>query len=114
MPRPQGAPEKCERPLVGVEHHLLCVARIGAREHHAAVAKAYVRDLDDRRHAVQQDDLVAPIKLIGLARRKHQRHIGVRRRARVVLPPADRIAANGGVTSLVTEAAQFFVQSDER
>src|SRR5208282_6069766 len=33
-----GAPEEREGPLVGVEHHLLRLAWIGAREHHAAVA----------------------------------------------------------------------------
>ena len=71
-----GAPEECERPLVGVEHHLLRFARIGAHEHHAAVAKANVRDLHGRRHPVHHNDLVAPVELIGLARRKGQRHKG--------------------------------------
>jgi hypothetical protein len=111
---PASALEERKRPLVGVEHHLLRLARIGAHEHHAAVAKTDVRDLHDRRHAVQHDDLVAPIKLVGLARRKSQRHISIRRRTRALLAPGNRIAANGGITSLVTEAAQVLVQSDER
>jgi hypothetical protein len=45
-----GAPEEGEGPLVRVEHHLLRLARIGAHEHHAAVAEADVRDLRGRRH----------------------------------------------------------------
>ena len=67
---PAAAPEKCERPVVGVENHLLRLARIGAHEHHAAVAEADMRGLHDRRHAVQHDDLMAPIELVGLARRE--------------------------------------------
>ena len=35
-----------------------------------------MRDLDGDRHAVEQHDLVAPVELVGLARRKAQRHIG--------------------------------------
>ena len=72
-----GALEKRERPLVSVEHHLLRLARIGAHEHHPAVAEADVRDLHRRRHAVQHDDLVAPVELVGLARREGQRDEGV-------------------------------------
>ena len=36
-----GASEKGEGPLVRVEHHLLRLARIGANEHHPAVAQAH-------------------------------------------------------------------------
>ena len=85
-----GALEECERPLVGVEHHLLRLARIGAHQHHAAVAEADMRDLHDRRHPVHHDDLVAPVELVGLARRERQRHKGIRRRARVRLRPGAR------------------------
>jgi hypothetical protein len=62
-----GAPEECQRSLVRVEHHLLPLARMGAHGHHAAVAEANVCDLHDRRHAVQHDDLVAPVELVGFA-----------------------------------------------
>ena len=47
-----GAPEERERPLVRVEHHLLRLARIGAHEHHTAMAEADMGDLHGRRHAV--------------------------------------------------------------
>ena len=109
-----GAPEERERPLVGVENHLLRLARIGAREHHAAVAKADVRDLHDRRHPVHHNDLVAPVELIGLARRERQRHIGGRCRAHALLPPGDCIAPDRGVAARVSESAQFLKNPDQR
>ena len=55
-----GAPEHGECPVVRVEHHLLRLARIGADEQHAAVTEPDMGGLYGHRHAVQQDDLVAP------------------------------------------------------
>ena len=63
---------------MGVEDHLLRLARIGTHEHHPARAKPSVRDLHRRRDAGDQDNLVAPVELVGLARRKGQRHEGFR------------------------------------
>jgi hypothetical protein len=102
---PTRAFEECERPVVGVEHHLLGLARIGAQEHHPAVAEAEMRGLHDRRHPVHHNGLVAPVELIGLARRKRQRHKGIRRRAHTLLAPGDRIAADSRVAALKAEAA---------
>ena len=62
---PAGALEEGEGPVVGVEHHLLRLARIGPHEQHAAVAEPDVRNLHDHRHPAQQDDLVAPVELVG-------------------------------------------------
>lgn len=64
------ATKEGEGPVVGVEHHLLGLARIGPDEHHAAVAEPNMGDLHGHCHAVDQDDLVAPIELVGLARRE--------------------------------------------
>jgi hypothetical protein len=50
-PTRAGAPEECEGALMCVEHHLLALARIGAHEHHPAVAKPDMRHLQGRRHA---------------------------------------------------------------
>ena len=97
-----------------VEHHLLRLARIGAHEHHAAVAEPDVGDLHRRRHAVHDDDLVAPVELVRFARRERQRNVGVRRRTRVLLAPVRRIAANRVVASIVTEAAQLLVNANQR
>src|ERR1700679_1805756 len=44
---PAGALKERERPFVGVEHHLLRLPRIGAHEHHPAMAEAEMRDLHD-------------------------------------------------------------------
>jgi hypothetical protein len=97
-----GPLEEPEPPLVGVEHHLLRLARISAHKHHPAVAEAQMRDLHDRRHPVHHNDLVAPVELIGLARRERQRHKGIRRRACIQLRPASRITANGVVAAVVS------------
>src|ERR1700730_6561922 len=89
-----GMTNAAPRPLVGVEHHLLRLAGMGADKLHAAVAETDVRDLHDRRHAVHHDDLEAPIELVSFARRKRQRHVGVRHLARVLPAPGPGIAAN--------------------
>ena len=79
MPRVQVPLKKANARVVGVEDRFLRFARIGAHEQHPAVAEPDVRHLHHRRRAAQHDDLVAPVKLIRLARRKAQRHIGFRR-----------------------------------
>jgi hypothetical protein len=71
-----GAFEEGERPIVGVEHHLLRLARIGPHEQHAAVAEPHMRDLHLHGHAIDQNDLLAPVELVGLAGGKAQRHKG--------------------------------------
>src|SRR5271157_920701 len=109
-----GAPEEREGAVVGVEHHLLRLARVGAYEHHAAVAEPHVGDLHRRRHPADDDDLVAPVELVGFARRKRQGNVGFSRRARVLLAPAPRIAANSVVAALVAERPQLLVNADQR
>ena len=109
-----GALEERERPVVGVEHHLLRLPRIGAHEHHPAVAEPDVGDLHRRRHAVQHDDLMAPVELVGLARRESQRNEGPRRRARMPLPPTCRITANRGVAAVKAKPLQFLEYANQR
>jgi len=65
-----GAPEKGEGTFVRVEHHLLGLTRIGPNEHHPAVTQADMSDLHGHRHAAHHDDLVAPVELVGFARRE--------------------------------------------
>lgn len=67
-----GAFEQRERPVVGVEHHLLRLVRISSCEQHAAVTQPDMSDLHEYGHAVEESDLVAPIEPIGLTRRKAQ------------------------------------------
>ena len=99
--------EQGECPVVGVEHHLLRLARIGPHEQHAAVAEPDVRHLHGHRHAVQQDDLVAPVELVGFTRREAQRHIGCGRRGASLLAPPSGVATYGIVAAAITAAAQF-------
>jgi hypothetical protein len=65
-----GALEEGERPLMGVEDHLLRLARVSPHEQHARVAEPDVGDLHDHGHPVDQHDLLAPVELVGLARRE--------------------------------------------
>jgi len=111
---PAGAPEQRERPIVGVEHHLLRLARIGAHEQHAAVAEPDVGDLHGRRHAAQQDDLVAPVELVGFARHEAQRHVGRRRRLPALLRPPPGVAPHRIVAAVVAAAAQLLEDPDQR
>ena len=104
-PARAGALEEREGALVRVEHHLLALARIGANEHHPAMAEPHMRDLQGGRHAVDQRDLVGPVELVGLARRKAQRDIGVSRRACALLPPGDRIPPDRRVAASVAKSA---------
>jgi hypothetical protein len=84
-PARAGAPEEGKGPVMGVEHHLLALAHIGPHEHHPAVAKPDMGHLHGDRDARHQDDLVAPVELVSLARRIVERHIGLGRRGPAVL-----------------------------
>ena len=96
-----GALEEGERLLVGVEYHLLGLARISAQERHPAVTEPHVGDLGHRRHAVDDDAFVAPVELVSLARRKHERHEGLRLTLGVPALPGAAIAANRVVAARV-------------
>ena len=79
---------------MGVEHHLLALARIGPHEQHPAVAEPDLRHLHRHRDAGDQHHLVAPVELVGLARREAQRHEGRRRRrGSLALPRRPHTAA---------------------
>jgi hypothetical protein len=97
-----------ECPVVGIEDHLLGLARIGPHKRHEAVAEPHVRNFHCHCGAVKHDDLVAPIKLVGLARRKNERHIGLCKCRAARLAPLYRVTANRIVAPLITKAAQLF------
>jgi hypothetical protein len=90
---------------VGVEHHLLRLAWIGANEQHAAVTKPDMGDLHDHCHAAQQNDFVAPVELVGFSRSKAQRDIGCSRRFSMLLGPSPGITAHGVVTAVIATPA---------
>ena len=108
-----GALEQSERPVVGVEHHLLRLARIGPHEQHPAVTEPDMGDLHGHRHAAQQDDLVAPVELVGFTRREAQRNVGRGRRGAVLLGPSPGVATNGIVAAVIATPAQFLEQPDQ-
>src|SRR5262245_39470558 len=105
--------EQRERPVVGVEHHLLRLARIGPHEHHPAVAEPDVGDLHNHRHAAQQHYLVAPVKLVGFPWRKAQRHVGRGRRLPALLGPSPGVTTHGIVAAVITPLAQVLEQADQ-
>ena len=76
-----GAAEEPERPVVGVEHHLLTLARIGADQEHPAVAQPDVRHPHLGRHARQHHVLVAPTMMANTKSRTLH-HFGALRIAR--------------------------------
>jgi hypothetical protein len=94
-----GALEQREGPVVGVEHHLLRLARIGPHEQHAAVTQPDMGDLHDHRHSAQQDDLVAPVELVGFPRTKAQWDIGCSRRLPMLLGPSPGVTAHSVVAA---------------
>src|SRR5271169_2218130 len=106
----------CQRecPVVGVEHHLLRLARISSHEQHAAMAEPDVCHLHGHRRAVQQDDLVAPVELVGFTWREAPRHIGGSRRGAALLAPPSGVAPHGVVAAGITAATQFLEQADQR
>lgn len=109
-----GALEQRERPVVGVEHHLLRFARIGPNKQHAAVTQPDMSDLHEHRHAVEENDLVAPVEPVGFARRKAQRDISRRGRLPALLAPAPGVTPHGIVTTVIAATAQLFEDPDQR
>lgn len=109
-----GAFEQGERPVVGVEHHLLRLSRIRPGKQHTAVAEPNVSDLHDHCGAAQQHHLVAPVELVGFAWGKTQRDIGGRGRLPAFLAPAPGVTPHRIVTALVAPPAQLLEDPDQR
>ncbi len=103
-PTPEG-----EGPRMGVEHHLLGLARISPNVGHAAVAKPDLRYLGLEGDAVEDDPFFRPIELISFSRREGQRDEslgGFGRRRRLRLRPALRIAANRVIAAGIPRTPQ--------
>src|SRR5476649_2205666 len=93
---------------------ILRLARISSHEQHAAMAEPDVCHLHGHRRAVQQNDLVAPVELVGFTWREAQRHIGRSRRGAALLAPPSGVAPHGVVPPGITAATQFLEQADQR
>ena len=109
-----GTAEEGERLVMGVEDHLLRLSRIGSDEDHPAVAEPDMGDLHRRGHPVDQNDLVAPVELVGFARIEAQRHEGRGRRRTLRLRPRRCVAPHGVVAALVSERLQLLEDTDRR
>ena len=72
-----------------------------------AMAEPDVRHLHGHRYAVQLDDLVAPVELVGFTWREAQRHMGRGRRGTPLLAPPSGVAPYGIVAPGITAATQF-------
>src|SRR3984885_1565271 len=103
---------KC--PVVGVEHHLLRLARVSPHKQHPAVAEPDMGGLHDHRHAVEQDDLVAPVELIGFSSRKAQRYVSRSRRLSAFLAPSPGVTPHGVVAAVIAAPTQLFEDPDQR
>ena len=66
---------------------LLTLALRGPGEHHPAVVKPDMRHRHRHRNARDQNDLVAPVDLVGPSRRMAERHLALGRRSPPVLRP---------------------------
>jgi hypothetical protein len=95
--------EQGKGPIVRVEHHLLRLAGIGAHEQHAAVTEPDVGSLYDHRRPAQQDDLVAPVELIGFTWSKAQRDVGCGRRCVTLLAPIVPVTPDRIVSTVVAK-----------
>src|SRR6267142_2385863 len=109
-----GALEEIKGAGMRVENHLLALALIGPHERHPAVAQPDMGDFDRRRHPVQHDDLVAPVELVGFARRKAQWYIGLHRRGPARRPPNPGVAANRVIAALIAKPAQLLEDTNQR
>ncbi len=109
-----GALEEPERPVMRVEHHLLGFARIGPDERHPAVAEPDMGNLHRRAHAVDHDDLVAPVELVGFTGRKHQRNVGFGLLLRLTPLPGPAEPAHRIVAATISGKPQILEHQLER
>ncbi len=107
-----GPAEEGEGLVMGVEDHLLRLARIGPDEQHPAVAQADMRHLHGGRRAVDHHDLMAPVELVGLARIEAQRDIGGGRRLLLFLGPRGRVAPDSIIAAFISTCPESLENPD--
>jgi hypothetical protein len=99
---------------VGIEHHLLRLARIGPHEQHPAVTEPDMGGLHNHRRTIQQYDFMAPVELVGFTRRKAQWDVGCRRRLSALFAPLPGVAPHGVVATVIAAPAQLLKDTDQR
>ncbi|MNT36611.1 hypothetical protein D3C72_1727080 [compost metagenome] len=78
------------------------------------MAKPDMGDLDGRRHAVDQNDLVAPVELVSLTWRVIKRNIGFRRHCAAVLRPCAGVSPDSVIAALIAKRPDLLVNPDQR
>jgi hypothetical protein len=73
-----------------------------------------VGDLHGHRHAAQQHNLMAPIKLVGFPGRKAQWYVGCGRHLSTRLGPSPGVATDRIVAAVIPTLAQFLEHADQR
>ena len=92
---PGNAAQRREGARVGIEQHLVALARIGHQPERAAGAQLQVRHLHAPVDAADHQPLFAPVELERFAQCERQRHEGVRRLAFAPTPVADEVGDAG-------------------
>ena len=80
---------------------------------HRHIERELVCHLHRHRGAAKQHDLVAPVELLGFARREAQRHIGIHRSRGSIALPAAGITPHCVVATLVAAATEFLEDLDQ-
>src|SRR4051812_9549024 len=65
------------------------------------------------RHAIEQDDLMAPVELVGFPRRKAQRDVGRSRGFPALLAPSPGVTPHGIVTAIIAAPPQLLEDPDQ-
>lgn len=108
-----GTTKESKRLVVGVKHHLSGLARIGPDKRHPAMAQTDMRDLDGRGDAIDQNNFMAPVKLIGFTGIKTQWHIGSGGRFSCRLRPTGFIPAHRIIAAVLASIAQLLVNPNQ-
>ena len=104
---PADAAIEGERLVVSVEDEFLRLPEIHSNERHPAVRQPHMGRFHHQRQSLRRDPLVAPVELVGFARRKAHRHIHFGRRSRALVTPCPGKAMDAVVGTLVAAAAQL-------
>lgn len=109
----KGAAEESEGFVVGVEDHLLRLARIGPNEQHPAVTETNVSDLHRGRDPIDENDLMAPVELVSLARVEGQGDVCRGRNRPPFLTSGCRIPPDGVVAAVIASGPQLLENPDQ-
>lgn len=78
------------------------------------MAEPHVRNLGGRRNAIDDDDLVASVELVGFARIKAERNIGCSRQRRPISSPCLRIATYRIIAAVIAQRLQLLEHAHQR